>query len=386
VNWSIIPRAEILGNQWDALVRGSPDGWVFGLYSWQEIILSVERWSLQDHSFGVCCGEKLVAVMPLQLNSSSGILSSSGWGGVGPMVSAEVDPPTRAKVLGFALDHGMALARELGAGGLEIACSPVTETSLRSHWGVNRLVFFGFEDESGLCQVIDLRPAEEVLWKNLKADARNQIRRAQKAGVRVEAADWSSDLDHYYDLHCETYQRTGVPPHPKAYFSGISEHLGPANGSILWKAVGPDDEVLAFHNSAVFNQGAVYHTGCSSEKAATNGANYLVFWEAIIGAKKRGIDWYDCGAIYPTSRDKKQAGLTTFKTKFGGEAHRLFRSKIQFEFVAPGNAGKKHPAPFGSTGRRLIARAKQCLKGRLKRFAAVSGPPEAEVRPRQWNQ
>jgi hypothetical protein len=368
VNWNFIPRTEIPASQWDALVRTSPDGWVFGLYHWQEIILSVERWNLQDHSFGVFYGDKLMAVVPLQLNLASRVVSSSGWGGVGPMVTVGVDDSTRGKALGFALERAITLSRELGACSFDIISSPVTEISLRSKWGVNPLVFHGFEDESGISQVIDLRGDEESLWNSLTTNARRKIRQAQNAGVKVEAGDWSYDLDHYYELHCETYRRTGVEPHPKAYFSGIAEHLGPAKDSLLWKAVSSCGEVLAFHNSAVLNRGAFYHTGCSRDAATRNGANYLLFWLAVIGSKEHGVEWYDCGPIFPTTTDKKLAGLTTFKTKFGGETHRLFRSKIHFETAKLEDSLEDQYSSEAWFGK-LITRVKNSLKYRLRKIS-----------------
>src|SRR3546814_13886117 len=63
-----VPRAEIPADEWDDVVQGSPDGWVFGLYGWQELILAVERWGLQDHRFALRENGRLVAVVPLQFS------------------------------------------------------------------------------------------------------------------------------------------------------------------------------------------------------------------------------------------------------------------------------------------------------------------------------
>src|SRR5690606_25669241 len=97
--------------------------------------------------------------------------------------------------------------------------------------------------------------------------------------------------------------------------------------SVLWRANASDGTVLGFHNSAWFRHGGYYHTGCSNEAAAAHGAGYLLFWHALLGAKNAGLWWYDCGTIFPGAADAKQRGLSTFKKKFGGEAHRAFRAE-----------------------------------------------------------
>jgi hypothetical protein len=51
-----------------------------------------------------------------------------------------------------------------------------------------------------------------------------------------------------------------------------------------------------------------------------------------MGAKASGLRWYDCGAIFPgKSATQKQKGLTIFKTKFGGQPHRLFAAEIDLQ-------------------------------------------------------
>lgn len=319
-----VPRSEVERDNWDGLVRTSPDGWVFGLHDWQDLILAVAPWGLEEHSFGLMENGNIVAVVPLQYNPKSEIMASSGWGGVGPVLAADLSNKARKRILSRAISHCKSLAEGCGARAFDIRLSPVTQTSLSAPWGVNPLQSFGLDDRSGLSRVIDLQQAEDVLWARLAADARRQIRIAREAGFTAERADWGQSLDHYYELHCETYRRTGVPPHPKAYFEGIARTIAPLGHSFLWRVKDAAGDVVGYHNDACLGSGAYYHTGCSRNATGETGAGYLLFWEAMMGAKAKGFRWYDCGAVFPHTRNAKQQGLTTFKTKFGGEDHRLF--------------------------------------------------------------
>src|SRR3546814_11204033 len=98
-----VPRAEIPADEWDDVVQGSPDGWVFGLYGWQELILAVERWGLQDHSFALRENGRLVAVVPLQFSPNGGVMASSGWGGAGPTLCGSLSDKARRRVMGAAV-------------------------------------------------------------------------------------------------------------------------------------------------------------------------------------------------------------------------------------------------------------------------------------------
>lgn len=327
----VISRAETMQADWDAVVCSSPDGWVFSLWGWQELIKAVETWKLEDHSFAFREGRRLLAVVPLQFNPSLGRMASTGWGGSGPIVDGRLSGKSRYKLMDRAIRHCIDLARKRGATGFDVSLSPVTATSIASDWGVNPLVFYGLEDGSGLTQVIDLSKSEDELWNDLTSDARRQIKQAREAGLGVERVDWGQHLDRYYKMHVATYMRTAVQPHPYAYFAGIAAHSAPSGHSVLWGVRTPSGEFIAYHNAAWLGCGAYYHTGCSSEDLGFSGASYLLFWEAILGARRAGIRWYDCGAVFPGERSsEKQKGLSTFKTKFGGQPHRQFYGSVNF--------------------------------------------------------
>jgi hypothetical protein len=371
---NVVPIAEINPGDWDSLVRSSPDGWVFGLRGWQRLVTDVEPWGFQELGFGLVDGNKLVAVMPLHFQPSSKVAGSSGWGGAGPIVADNVEPARRASIIAEALGEATLRASASGAVRLDIASSPVTRRAIAGDRDDDAYLAWGFVDRSLTSQVIALDRSEQDIWMGLSKTARNLVRRAKKAGYRVEQVDWQANLDVYYDMHTETYTRTGVTPHPKAYFAGIAKHVAPSNSARLFAILTPAGEPIAFHNMAVLDPGAYYHTGCSREIAGNDGIGYLLMWEAIHAAKRAGALWFDCGWIFPTATDTKQQGLTMFKTRFGGEPHRAFRAELVGEQLSSqsiaepsaGAATAPSPGPLNWTKLQIRQRLQRWLGGKRR--------------------
>lgn len=347
---AVVPRTAVGAAEWDALVETSPAGGPFALSAWQDMITGIEEWGLEDHSAAIVEDGQLRALLPLQYSSHSRTLASSGWGGSGPVWADGVSERARQNLVTKLVEHVDALAVGLGAERFEFWVSPVSSLALDAIWGVNPYVFFGFEDRSGLSQVIDLATEESDLWRGLSESARQAVNKARAAGITVEPVDWNDHLDDYYDHHCRTYSRTGVSPHPRAYFAGIAAIFGRRGLSTLWHARSADGTSLGYHNSLSFRHGAWYHTGCSSELALANGANYLLFWSAMLGARASGRRWYDCGEVHPVPIAGKIAGLSTFKRKFGGVPHRYFKCVRPYT----GHVSASDAIPHSSRIRRLF--------------------------------
>jgi hypothetical protein len=323
-----VPFSDSIAGEWDNTVYASPDGWVFGLAAWQRLILDVDRWALRDHSFALRLDGKITAVMPLQFNPGSKRMTSSGWGGAGPIVHGDHGDKARDRILGIMLKHARQIAAEAGAEILDFVISPVTQSSLAEHWGVNPYVLHGFRDVSLVSQVIDLTNDEFELRAALSDKTKSTMRKAAADRIEVKQVGWRDYLDEYYDVHTETYERTGVPPHPKEYFAGIAEHIAPSSHAVLLAAFDRSGKVIGFNNTARFGKAAFYHTGCSRQAALANGTNHLLLWSAIMTARAQGCRWFDVGTINPASEDPKVRGLTLFKTRFGGEPHRFFGAEM----------------------------------------------------------
>ncbi len=320
-------------------MRESPNGWPIALTAWRRVILGVEEWKLSDHSFGIADGEDLVGLMPLQFDPRNRQLGATGWGGCGPILARGVVGDHRAAVLAAMLNETELIARSVHACLFHFSMPPVTEVGIEGADGIEVYLGRGFEDRSGMAQVIDLRACESDLLAASSSTTRQTIRKARATGILVGREDWASCVDEYCGVHQENYRRTGVSPHPRAYFYGIAEHMAPLGYSVLWVARDPEGRAIGFHNDMHFRAGAWYHTGCSTQLGLQKGANYLLFWEALRGAKLSGRRFFDCGEVFPNVDQGKSAGLTFFKTRFGGTAKPFRRVAKKYESAEEG-AGK----------------------------------------------
>jgi SAM-dependent methyltransferase len=320
-----------LAPEWDLVVYHSDDGWAFSLAGWLDMVTPI--WQMENRSFAIRENGRLVAVIPLHWVPAAKRLASSGWGHGGPAILAEISAVDRRRLWRAALSHVKEIAIQLGARSINIMISPLCQSSLTNRWGVNPMVEFGFTDASTHARIVNLCQEESELWFGLAQDARQQIKRSRAAGYTVRRCSWKELVDEYYRVHVENYCRTGVQPHPKAYFEGIANL--PAGRHVLWVGFAPNGMPVAFHNDARFGTTALYHTGCSETAHLKSGINYWLFWEALLGAKTDGCAFYETGEVFPQANGGKEKGLTDFKGKFGGELHRLFRGEAIPEFTPP---------------------------------------------------
>jgi hypothetical protein len=311
---------------WDAFVRSSPDGWVWGLAGWQRLIERIPEWNLRPLSFEIRENGRRVAIMPLHLNLA-GVAASGGWGLIGPILAPELTGARLRSVRKATVGHATIMSRNVGAGTLSVGSPALTGTSLTNKRGVNPFFEIGFDDRSTYTVVLDLTQTEDELWAGLSANARQEIRKALNQGWRVEEVDWKRNLRSYYEVHAENYHRTGVQPHPFAYFEGIAEEMAPSGHSRLWAGYPRRGKVAAYHNNATYGYTCLYHTGCSTGAALGSGINYLLMWNAIKGAKARAETLFEVGEVFPNIPTGKQAGLTIFKSKFGGELCRSYKAQ-----------------------------------------------------------
>ena len=162
--------------------------------------------------------------------------------------------------------------------------------------------------------VLDLSVPEEQLLADMRKTTRYEIRRAQKVGVSVEKTTDPASLSIFLDLYNTTAKRHGFVEHQniKEEFSIFA----PA-GNALHIIGRMDGKPIACAIILFAGGEAIYHHGASESSSIP--ASYLVQWEAIREAKKRGMLQYNFWGIAPTENPHHPwYGLTQFKKGFGG--------------------------------------------------------------------
>ncbi len=216
----------------------------------------------------------------------------------------------------FVLAHLKKIARENNCVCIRISpCVENTETykNIFSSCGGKPAAIHAMDAEYSW--VLPLDDTEEHILANMRKTTRYEIRRAPKLGVTIEKTTDPKSLSVFFDLYNKTAIRHGFVEH-----TSIKEEFNvfAANGNALHIIGRIDGEPIASAIILFAGCEAIYHHGASELSSAP--ASYLVQWEAILEAKKRGMKTYNFWGIAPTENHHHPwYGLTQFKKGFGGQ-------------------------------------------------------------------
>jgi len=326
--------ATIDSASWDSLVNASDDTWLWHTWRWIEDVARLD--SLETRYFVARLNGTNVGGFPLQIPTSGRMRRAYSLmrGSAGPFCIRQLSPSVRLGVLQGLTSAAIRWAREKTVVSLSCSLPPLAKNNLSNSNGVNPLVTAGWRDVSTHTRIASLLEPEPTIWARLTHDARRQVKLAKSRGYTVERGDWNDLLEEYYLVHTETYRRTGAVPHPKSYFRLIAG-TAVRGEAALWVGRDPSGKAVAFHNCARFKSGSVYNTGCCKTDHLRSGINYMLFWQALIGAKQDGCMQYEIGEVFPGVLDGKLRGLTVFKEKFDGELYPYYRAEIRLFDTAP---------------------------------------------------
>lgn len=165
--------------------------------------------------------------------------------------------------------------------------------------------------------LLDISKNENDILKGMRKTHRNLIRRAEKDGVQIIQATDEKYLKAFYDIHMETVKRHNFIPFSYDY---IKEELASfkKDDQILIFSADYKGEIISSAVIVFFGKYAFYHHGASSSKFNKVPASYLVLWNAIKEAKRRGCVTFNFYGIVENKPKHPWAGLSSFKKGFGG--------------------------------------------------------------------
>jgi hypothetical protein len=168
---------------------------------------------------------------------------------------------------------------------------------------------------------LDLRPCLDRLFQGLHKDSiRRKIQRANREGLEYEEGRSDSLLHEFYRLTMITRRRQALPPPPLAWFRNVIDCLG-QRVKIRVARIG--DHAIAAILTLFYKDILTYKYGCSDAKFHNLGAMPFLMWRAIEDAKRRGVSELDLGRS-----DVNNAGLITFKNRFGAKQSRVIYKKF----------------------------------------------------------
>ncbi len=182
---------------------------------------------------------------------------------------------------------------------------------------------------------LDITPSEEELLANMRKTTRYLIRQAEKnPDIEIEKspafakATAGKEVEAYQKLNREVAQRQKFAPFSADFIKNEFEVFSGDNQA-MWFFGKYKGEVAAGALVIFWSGIGFYHQAASLSKYAKFSIPYLLQWEAIKEAKKRGCKLYDFwGYVDPKASPKHPwAGPTLFKMGFGGRAYEYIKTQ-----------------------------------------------------------
>ncbi len=184
--------------EWNALVASDSAATFFARAEWPELVASASPDASPFYLLAYD-GGRLVAGLPAVRTRRLGfsIIESLPHGTYGGVVSAPGCPPEAVQAL---LERYQRMALE----------PPVAAAHLMDIRGIERgLERFRARDEGAQIVRLD-RPFDEI-WSGFRPSARNKIRKARKAGIRVRRGAAEADFRAYHSMLVELSADWGGP-------------------------------------------------------------------------------------------------------------------------------------------------------------------------------
>lgn len=181
--------------------------------------------------------------------------------------------------------------------------------------------------------IIDLTKSEEELLANMRRQTRYEVRRSGKLGITVTKSRSEEIFREFHKIQVETAKRQNfVPPNLKTLMAEKE-----ALDSEIYVAKTPEGETIAYGLIIKDGKEAEYYEAASTPLNRKLPGAYALLWQAMRDLKTEGYERFNLWGIAPAGQpNHRYAGVTTFKTGFGGEiveyvpAHDMVISKVKY--------------------------------------------------------
>jgi FemAB-related protein (PEP-CTERM system-associated) len=282
--------------EWEAFVRSREDAELCHLPEWGAMLsrtLGHRTFCLTArHADGLC------GVLPLTLVRSrifgTRLISQAFSNYGGPALR---DPAALAPLL----DQARQLARQYRCRYVELRSTAPLSPEFQV-------------DREKVCMHLPLAPDAEEVWRRLRPEIRNRVRKAEKAGLTVLQGGEELVPD-FYRVWTLRMQQLGTPCYPRRLFSNLLRSF--------------PDQARVFvvqHNRRTVAAGFFYHFHglAQCRWAATDVAfnelapNMLLYWSAIKYHCQAGLRWFDFG------RSTMDSSQYEFKRRWGARTVQLY--------------------------------------------------------------
>ena len=166
--------------------------------------------------------------------------------------------------------------------------------------------------------IINLAKSEDELLAEMRRQTRYEVRRAAKQGIVVEKDNSEEIFREFHAVQAETARRQKfVPPSLKVL---LAEREAFDKNITIYVAKTNEGEPIAYGLIIKNGREADYYEAASRPLNRKLPGAYALLWQAIRDLKKEGYERFNLWGIAPAGQPHhRYAGVTTFKTGFGGD-------------------------------------------------------------------
>ena len=183
--------------------------------------------------------------------------------------------------------------------------------------------------------ILDLTKSEDELLANMRRQTRYEVRRAEKQGIKVKKDNSEAIFKEFHKIQSETAKRQGfIPPNLKTL---LAEKEAFGSNINIYVAETTEGKKIAYGMMICSGKEADYYEAASTELNRKMPGAYALLWQAVRDFKAESYERFNLWGIAPAGQpNHRYAGVTTFKTGFGGSvvefvpAHDLVISKFGY--------------------------------------------------------
>ena len=183
--------------------------------------------------------------------------------------------------------------------------------------------------------IIGLEKTEDELLANMRRQTRYEVRQAIKQGIVVESSNSEAIFQEFHQVQAETAKRQNFfPPSLKTL---MAEREAFGENAKIYVAKTAEGEKIAYGLIIKSGKEGDYYEAASTDLNRKLPGAYALLWQVMKDLKKEGLERFNLWGIAPPGQpNHRYAGVTTFKTGFGGEvvefvpAHDLVISKVGY--------------------------------------------------------
>lgn len=185
--------------------------------------------------------------------------------------------------------------------------------------------------------MIDLTKSTEQLLADMRRQTRYDVRRSAKQGIKVDVNRGEAIFREFHAAQVKTARRQGFIPPSLETLLAARRAFG--DNIAIYTARTAENEPIAYGMIIHVGEEGDYYEAASTDLNRRLPGAYALLWQAMQGLKKAGIKRFNLWGIAPEGQPHhRYAGVTTFKTGFGGKivefvpAHDLVISRVRYSW------------------------------------------------------